>query len=400
MNARRLMQLSGLSYAGRTDHWLLVLWVALMLAGLVMVASASVATAALNYGDPWYFVRRHLVYQLLGIALALLVLGIPLEKWRNYGGLLLLLTLVLLAVVLVPGIGREVNGARRWLVFGPLTLQVSEVAKIAAVVFFAGFFTRHYERLASGWQGFVKPMAVLGLIAALLLAEPDFGAAVVICGTVVTMMFVVGVRLMHFTALLALAAAALSLMAVTTPYRMQRLIAFLDPWADQFNTGYQLTQSLIAFGRGEWFGQGLGNSVQKLFYLPEAHTDFIFAIVAEELGLIGALLVIALFAGLVLRMMLLARGNLASGNLFAGLLALGVAVLFSVQAFVNIGVASGLLPTKGLTLPFISYGGSSLLASCVAVALVLRVARESQPTAKVVPPAPTVQRRLQAREAV
>jgi cell division protein FtsW len=358
------------------DRQLLGLWLALMSVGLIMIASASVAFAAANYGDAWFFVRRHSVFMLLGLVLALVVVSIPVHLWQRYSGWLLLFSLLLLIIVLVPGIGKKVNGSQRWLDFGLISVQVSEIAKFCAVVFFASFFARRHQELHSGWQGFIKPLLILGLFAVLLLLEPDFGSAVVLCATVFAIMFIAGVKLRHFTLLLALGCSLLAVVAITSPYRMKRLITFLDPWSDQFNSGYQLTQSLIAFGRGEWFGLGLGNSLQKLFYLPEAHTDFIFAIVAEEFGLLGAVLLIGLFAAMILRMLIIARNNVQAGKLFAGFAVFGVAILFAFQVFINIGVAAGLLPTKGLTLPFISYGGSSLLISCLLIAFALRVELE------------------------
>jgi cell division protein FtsW len=250
---------------------------------------------------------------------------------------------------------------------------VSEIAKFCAVVFFASFFARRYQELHFGWQGFLKPLMVVGVFVGLLLLEPDFGSSVVLSATVFAMMFIAGVRMLHFLLLIVIGVGGLATVAVLSPYRMQRLITFLDPWADQFNTGYQLTQSLIGFGRGEWLGLGLGNSLQKLFFLPEAHTDFIFAIIAEEFGLIGAIVLMGIFATLILRIFNVAKQNLAAGKMFPALATFGIAILFSFQVFINMGVSSGLLPTKGLTLPFISYGGSSLLICCVLMAFVMRV---------------------------
>jgi cell division protein FtsW len=255
------------------------------------------------------------------------------------------------------------------------------------VVFFASFFARRYQELHFGWQGFLKPLLIVGVFVGLLLLEPDFGSSVVLSVTVFAMMFIAGVRLWHFLLLILIGVGGLASVAILSPYRMQRLITFLDPWADQFNTGYQLTQSLIGFGRGEWAGLGLGNSLQKLFFLPEAHTDFIFAIIAEEFGLLGAAVVIGLFALLISRIFVLAKNNVAAGKMFPALASFGIAILFAFQVFVNVGVSSGLLPTKGLTLPFISYGGSSLLISCVLMAFVMRVQWELLAVVAV-PPAP------------
>src|SRR5690606_15399630 len=302
----------------------------------------------------------------------MVVVSIPMSVWQRYAGYFLLFTLLLLVIVLIPGVGKKVNGSQRWLSLGVISIQVSEIAKFCAVVFFASFFARRYQELHFGWQGFLKPLLVVGVFVGLLLLEPDFGSSVVLCATVFAMMFIAGVRILHFLLLIVGGISGLAAVAVLSPYRMQRLITFLDLWADQFNTGYQLTQSLIGFGRGQWMGLGLGNSLQKLFFLPEAHTDFIFTIIAEEFGLIGAVALLALFATLILRIFLLAKHNLALGRVFPALATFGIAILFSFQVFINAGVASGLLPTKGLTLPFISYGGSSLIINCVLMAFVMR----------------------------
>ncbi len=363
----------------RVDWVLLCLWFALMSIGLVMVASASVSFAAATYDDAWYFAKRHAVYLAMALSLAVFVVCIPMSFWQRYAQHILFITLFLLVIVLIPGIGRRVNGSQRWLNLGLVSIQISEVAKVCAVIFFASFFARRYQELHFGWQGFLKPVLIVGVFVGLLLLEPDFGSSVVLCATVFSMMFIVGVRIWQFLLLFLAGGAAMGAMAIFSAYRMRRLVTFLDPWADQFNSGYQLTQSLIGFGRGEWFGLGLGNSLQKLFFLPEAHTDFIFAIIAEEFGLLGACVMVALFAALIGRIFLLAKKNLAAERIFPALVAFGIAILFSFQVFVNIGVSSGLLPTKGLTLPFISYGGSSLLICSFLMAVVMRIQWESQP---------------------
>jgi cell division protein FtsW len=366
----------------QVDWTLLSLWLGLMSIGIIMIASASVSFAAHTYHDAWFFTKRHLIYALMGMIAAGVVVCLPVYFWQKYAGYFLLVTLFLLVVVLIPGLGKRVNGSQRWLSLGLISIQVSEIAKFCAVIFFASFFARRYQELHFGWQGFLKPLLVVGMFVGLLLLEPDFGGSVVLSATAFAMMFIAGVRMIHFLLLIGIGVSGLAMVAVLSPYRMQRLITFLDPWADQFNTGYQLTQSLIGFGRGEWFGLGLGNSLQKLFFLPEAHTDFIFAIVAEEFGLLGAFTLLLLFSFLIFRIFLLARENLVAGKIFAALATFGIAILFSFQVFINMGVSSGLLPTKGLTLPFISYGGSSLIMCCVLMAFVLRVHWElmSSPT--------------------
>ncbi|AWF83497.1 putative lipid II flippase FtsW [Microbulbifer sp. A4B17] len=340
-----------------------------------MVASASIAFATDIYGDPWYFLRRHLAFLMVGGVAGLVVSQIPLAIWSRLSWPLLLFACLLMVAVLVPGIGREVNGSRRWLVFAGITVQPAEVAKFCLLVFFASFLTRRNKQLRH-WSSFMVPVVILGSVALLLLLQPDFGSVVVISGTVLAMVFLAGARLPHTFLLVAAAASGLALMALMSPYRLQRLLTFLDPWGDQFASGYQLTQSLIAFGRGEWFGVGLGNSVQKLFYLPEAHTDFIFAILAEEWGMLGGVVLVGLFVVLTYSLLRLVRESLVQEKFFAALLAFGMAVLLAGQAFVNMGVASGLLPTKGLTLPFVSSGGSSLIVCCALLGLAMRIRAE------------------------
>ncbi len=360
-------------FRGGVDSRLILLWLGLLSIGLVMIASASIAFTAETYGDPWFFTKRHALYLFMGLVVTTLVVAVPVRFAQQYAGGVMVATLVLLCLVLIPGIGREVNGARRWLDLGLISVQISEVAKVAAILFFASFFARRHRELYTGWQGFAKPVLVLGLMCVLLLFQPDFGSAVVLASVVLAMMFIAGVKLWHFGLLGALAISLLAALAVYSPYRLSRLVTFLDPWSAQFGSGYQLTQSLIAFGRGEWFGLGLGNSLQKLFYLPEAHTDFIAAIMAEEFGLVGLVVVLGVFAALIVRIFMIARASLTANRLFAAFATYGVAILLTFQVFINVGVASGLLPTKGLTLPFISYGGSSLLIGCALIGFVIRV---------------------------
>jgi cell division protein FtsW len=355
------------------DTRLLLVACGLASIGLVMIASASISYAEHVYGDGFYFLKRHLIYLGMAVIAGLVVLQVPVRTWYRYSELTTVVAILLLVAVLIPGIGREVNGARRWISLGVINLQIAELAKLAMILFMATYLQRHQLEIRTSWQGFFKPMALLAIVVLLLLMQPDFGSAVVICGTTLALLFLAGVRLWIFGVLFASGAALLGVLAVSSPYRMQRLVTFLDPWADQFDSGYQLTQSLIAFGRGEWLGVGLGNSVQKLFYLPEAHTDFVFAIFAEEFGLLGVVVVVALFAVLVLRILAIGRAAVRRQDWFAAYVTFGIAVLLAGQAFINMGVTSGLLPTKGLTLPFVSYGGSSLLVSSMMVALVLRI---------------------------
>lgn len=358
------------------DPGLLTLSLALILVGLVAISSASIEYAEINYNSASFHTVRHLIYMAVAGVAALLVYRIPLEFWEETGWVWLFVALGLLILVLIPGIGREVNGSQRWLPLGPFTLQPSEFAKLAMIVYLAGYMVRREHEVRNEWQGFLKPMAVLFAATLLLMVEPDFGATVIVAGSAFGMLFLAGVRLGHFLLVLAGALGALLVLVVSEPYRVKRLTAYTDPWADPYNTGFQLTQSLIAFGRGEWFGVGLGNSVQKLFYLPEAHTDFVFSIWAEETGFVGALAVILLYAALIGRIFWIGRAAQLAQYPFGAYVCYGVALVFSGQAFVNMGVSSGLLPTKGLTLPFVSYGGTSLIVSCVMLALVLRIEQQ------------------------
>ena len=355
------------------DTWLLGLAFTLMAIGFIAISSASVEYAAAHHGSALYIALRHLIYVCIALAGAIAVFLMPTSFWLRTSWIWLFLGLVLLLLVLIPGVGVKVNGSRRWLGVGSMTLQASEFAKISLIVYLAGYLQRRESEVRNEWQGFVKPMGMVFAVTLLLLMEPDFGATVVTVGTAFGMLFLAGVKLRHFLLVMLGSAGALAVLVISEPYRMQRLTSYTDPWADQFNTGYQLTQSLIAFGRGEWFGVGLGNSVQKLFYLPEAHTDFVFAIWAEETGLVGALVVVGLFLALIYRMFWIGRRSQQAGDLFGAHICHGVALVFAAQAFINVGVSSGLLPTKGLTLPLVSYGGSSLIACCAMLALVLRV---------------------------
>jgi cell division protein FtsW len=361
----------------RSIDWnLLLIVTSLISLGLVFVASASVTFAEASYGDGWFFVKRYSVFMVMGILAGLIIAAIPVSIWEQYGGLLLVVTLVLLVAVLIPGVGRKVNGSQRWLQLGTMTFQASEAVKFCMIIFFSSFLARKQFELQQDWRGLLKPLLVLSVVIFLLLLEPDFGTSVVLAGTVMGMLFIAGAKMWQFIILFIGSLMSLGALAYFSPYRLQRLVSFRNPWADQYDSGYQLTQSLIAFGRGEWLGLGLGNSVQKLFYLPEAHTDFIVAIIAEEMGLIGLLVLLVLFSLLIGKILLLSHQALSQGSMFIGYSAFGIAIMLAGQAFINIGVASGLLPTKGLTLPFISYGGSSLLVCCSMMGLVLRMGCE------------------------
>lgn len=355
------------------DPWLLLCAASLIGIGLVMVTSASISIAEDWRLPPLYFATRQIIAIGVGLVAALVITYIPLRFWESLGTTLLLMSLFLLIVLLIPGISREVNGSIRWLFIGPVSIQVSEFAKLGFIIYIASFMVRRMDEVRRKLSGFIKPIILLGLVSVLLLLEPDFGAAVVIVCTVMGMLFLGGVPFTRFLTLLLFVLFALALMSVASPYRMARLTAFLNPWADQFNTGYQLTQSLIAFGRGGWLGVGLGNSIQKLLYLPEPHTDFLYAVLAEELGLVGALVVLAFFAVLMYRALSIGRRAVLADCHFAGFVAYGLSLWLGLQTLINIGVNVGALPTKGLTLPLMSYGGSSIVAGLIGLALLFRI---------------------------
>jgi cell division protein FtsW len=358
------------------DPMLIGVAATLLLLGLVMVTSASVSLAGRDGGDPFYFLERQVLFALIGAGVAALLMRVPTELWERLGFPLLVLGLALLVLVLLPGLGASVNGSRRWLRLGPLNFQASEAARVCLLFYLCGYLVRREAEVRSTILGFLKPLGVLAVAALLLLIEPDFGSGVVLLATGIGVVFLAGVTLRHFLVLCGGAVLGLALVAVSSSYRVKRLTAFLDPWADPFNTGFQLTQSLIAIGRGEWFGVGLGASVQKLFYLPEAHTDFVFAVLAEELGFAGIALVIGLVLLLAFRALYIARRAAEAGMRFQAYLAAAFGIWIGLQAFINIGVNMGLLPTKGLTLPLVSYGRSSLLVTLGWLGVVLRVAHE------------------------
>jgi len=347
--------------------------IALVLTSFVMIASASMDVAARDFGSPTFFIMRQSIFIGLSLLVVAFVAMVPVWVWHRHGVALLVLGFVLLVLVLIPGIGREVNGSKRWIGLGFFNLQASEVAKMCMVLFMSGYLVRRLSEVRSGWWGVVKPIIPLAFYVALLILEPDFGATVILMGAVMGMIFLGGMRFGQFLVVVVGAGFLAYVMAIFQPYRMQRLASFQDPWADPFGAGYQLSQAQIAFGRGEWFGTGLGNSVQKLFYLPEAHTDFIYSVLSEEFGLIGALIIIGLYILLVSRMFLIGRRAEKLYQFFMAYTCYGFGFIFAGQALINIGVNVGALPTKGLTLPLFSYGGSSLLVSAAMITMVLRI---------------------------
>jgi cell division protein FtsW len=384
------MTAATLSYARSTgrprrfalDPWVIGPVAALLLIGLVMVASASIGVSDREMGAPFYYFQRQLMFVGLGLVAATIAMAIPTAVWEKYSMVLLGAGIVLLIVVLIPGIGHEVNGSRRWVRLGFMNFQVSELARVLLLTYVASYAVRRADELRSDFQGFMRPVLVLGGAALLLLLEPDFGAATVLLATGIAVLFLAGARITHLLVPIVVGVAGLAVLAVTSPYRLRRLVAFRDPWGDPFDSGFQLVQSLIAIGRGEWFGVGLGSSVQKLFYLPEAHTDFVFAVLAEEFGFVGVVIVLSLFALLVGRALTISRNAAHAGLQFQSYVAASIGIWLGLQAFVNIGVNTGLLPTKGLTLPLLSYGGSSMLVTLAWLGLLLRIHHETQQTGR------------------
>jgi cell division protein FtsW len=359
------------------DPVLLVTITATLLLGLVMMTSASISIADRLAHEPLYFLERQLSGVVLGLLAAAMAMAIPMSVWERLALPLLALSFILLVLVLIPGVGHEVNGSRRWLRAGFMNFQASELARVLLLMYLSSYVVRRQAELRQDLKGFIKPLGLLIGAAGLLLLEPDFGAATVLMATGLGVLFLAGVRLRHFLALVLLATAGMALIAVSSAYRLKRLTAFLDPWSDPFNSGFQLTQSLIAVGRGELFGVGLGSSVQKLFYLPEAHTDFVFAVLAEELGLLGVVLTIGLFVMLMWRSLRISRMAAEAGLAFQAYCAASFGLWLGLQTFVNIGVNLGLLPTKGLTLPLMSFGGSSVLVTLGWLGLVMRIHHEA-----------------------
>ena len=358
------------------DRTLLWLTFGLAIVGFVMVTSASMPIGQRLADDPFLFAKRDAIYLALAFGMSLVTLRVPMAVWQKYSNVLLLLSVVMLLVVLV--VGSSVNGASRWISFGPLRIQPAEFSKLSLFCYLASYLVRKVDEVRSNFWGFCKPMGVMVVLAVLLLAQPDLGTVVVLFITTLAMLFLAGAKMWQFLAIIGSGAFAVVLLIIAEPYRMRRVTSFWNPWADPFGSGYQLTQSLMAFGRGEFWGQGLGNSVQKLEYLPEAHTDFIFSILGEELGYFGVVLALLMVFFVAFRAMSIGRRALELDQRFSGFLACSIGVWFSFQALVNVGAAAGMLPTKGLTLPLISYGGSSLIIMSTAIVLLLRVDFETR----------------------
>ncbi len=355
------------------DYGLLGVALALLALGYVMVASASLPVAGGRYQDAFHFILRHSIAIGLGLGAAGLAFATPIRWWEKSGTILYFIGILMLVLVLVPGLGRSANGAMRWIPVGPFSLQSSEFMKLFAVVYVSGYLVRRSEEVSSRLSGFIKPLLLISIACVLIMAQPDFGTMVVLLATVLGLLFLGGVPIWQFGVLLSLVATLMVGLVLQNPERIERVTSFINPWADYHNSGYQLAQALMAFGRGEWFGVGLGNGIAKQFYLPEAHTDFLMAVIGEELGFVGTLLVVLGFAYITWRAFRIGMESEALKQRFAAYAAYGVGLLFGLQSFINVGVNVGLLPTKGLTLPLMSYGSNSIIVACMALALLLRV---------------------------
>lgn len=369
-------KISPTSHEWYIDPFLFIPLVSLISVGFVMVASASFSFAEHRFGNVFFFAGRHAIYIVLAILLAVSTYKLTPKRLRSYGRVWMLFSILMLVAVLMPGIGKELNGSKRWISFAGLTFQVAEFTKISVIIFLADYLARHRQVLGTELSKLVFIVGLISFVAVLLICQPDYGSVVVIGGIFMALLFVGNVRLRDYLILVFLAGSGLWWSAGAAPYRLARLTTFLDPWADQFAAGYQLTQSLIAFGRGEWWGLGLGQSVQKMRYLPEAHTDFVFAIFAEEFGFFGVLVLLTVFMILIARIFQLSHRAMQVGDWYAGYFLVGVGLFISGQTFINLGVNAGLLPTKGLTLPFISYGGTSLICCCSLMGMSMRISND------------------------
>lgn len=355
------------------DYPLLLCALGLLAFGWVMVTSASMSIAEACCQNPFHYSIRHAIALGLALVLGLMAYSVPSHWWERHGVWLFLGSALVLILVLIPGIGRTVNGATRWIPLGPLNVQPSEFVKLFAIVYVAGYLVRHADKVVNQISGFIRPLVLIGAAALLILMQPDFGTTAVMLATVMGMLFLGGASLMPFIVLLGIVGAGLVTLVIFSPYRLERVVSFLDPWQDPFSSGYQLSQALIAFGRGEWLGVGLGNGIQKQYFLPEAHTDFLASVIGEELGLAGMLVLIAAFVFVSWRAMSIGVRAEALKRPFEAYVAQGIGLWIGLQSFVNLGVNVGILPTKGLTLPFMSYGSNSLMVGCMAVAILLRI---------------------------
>jgi cell division protein FtsW len=356
------------------DRSFIVIALVMYMIGLIMVASSSMPVAERLFNNPFHFVIRHAIYIVLSLGVAGVALQIPMAWWQKNSGYLLISGIFLLVVVLL--IGRSVNGSTRWIGLGPITIQAAEPAKLFFFCYLAAYLVRRRDQVMEDWRGFAKPLIVFGILAGLLLRQPDLGTIIVMFVTTFGLLFLAGAKLWQFISLASVGVFLLSMLAIFEPYRWRRITSFLDPWEDPFGSGYQLTQSLMAYGRGDFFGQGLGNSIQKLEYLPEAHTDFVMAVLAEEFGFIGVAFILLLSMTLVFKALMLGKKALAKEKFFEGFFAYAIGIWMCFQAAVNIGASAGIVPTKGLTMPLISYGGSSMIIMTLAVVVLIRIDHE------------------------
>ena len=356
------------------DRSFIIIALSMYMIGLIMVASSSMPVAERLFNNPFHFVIRHAIYIVLSLGIAGVALQIPMSWWQKNSSYLLIFGIVLLVTVLL--IGRSVNGSTRWIVVGPITVQAAEPAKLFFFCYLAAYLVRRRDQVMEDWKGFAKPLVVFAVLAALLLRQPDLGTIIVMFVTTFGLLFLAGAKLWQFISLASVGVILLSLLAIFEPYRWRRITSFLDPWQDPFGSGYQLTQSLMAYGRGEIFGQGLGNSIQKLEYLPEAHTDFVMAVLAEEFGFVGIAVILLLSMVLVYKALILGRKALAKEKFFEGFFAYAIGIWMCFQAAVNVGASAGIVPTKGLTMPLISYGGSSMIIMTIAVVILIRIDHE------------------------
>lgn len=363
------------------DIWLLCTIILLIGLGLVAVASSSAAIADRNFSQPLYYFWRQFSSSIIGLSVAIILLKTPVSLWHSVRIPLMIIGLLLLLLVLLPWLGKTINGSRRWISIGAFSLQPSELIKVCFVIYLAGYITTHRQKIRNSLWGGLKPIFILAMIAVLLLLEPDYGSCVVLFITTLGMLFMGGLPIFRCLTWSLVAVATLLSLAILSPYRIERLMSFTDPWQDHLGSGFQLTQALIAFGRGDWFGVGLGNSIQKLFYLPEAHTDFLFSVFAEEFGFFGTSLLICLFGFLIWRTFKIGYVAEKLGKFFGAYLAYGIGLIISVQALINMGVNLGVLPTKGLPLPLISYGNNNMVFTCLLLSILLRIDIENRQSA-------------------
>jgi cell division protein FtsW len=377
--SKQANKMSSTSYlAVGVDFWLMISALCLIAIGITMVASSSFAIAEKYNHDAFYYLKRHVLYIGIGVALSSIILAMKMDWMQHLSRVLIVIAIIMLIVVLLPGIGVKINGARRWINLGFARFQVVEAVKLAMIVYLAGYIVRHKQGLQSRFFGVVKPLLLSILLAVLLLMQPDFGSAVLLLVITLFMVFIAGARFRDLFYLAIASVSSMTYIAYAEPYRIKRLISFQNPWADPFDGGFQLVQALIAIGSGKISGVGVGGSVQKLFYLPEAHTDFIFSVYAEEMGFIGVLILITLYIVLISRIFSIAKVAYNNGKEFASYACAGIGVWIALQAFLSMGVNLGLLPTKGLTLPFISSGGSAIMMNLLSLAIVIRVSYENR----------------------